>query len=339
MFKNYFIPHEGNDLRPRFFMWETVVIVFSLILTVELVFLIQIFWVLPRAEYSANILPGIVVNLTNQNRAEYRVPTLVSNEVLSRAAQLKANDMATKGYFSHTSPNGEAPWDFMSRAGYGFTNAGENLAVDFVNSEDVVSAWMRSETHKENILNNSFTEIGVGIARGVFEGREAVFVVQFFGRPISYAAPTPSKTIPPAPVAPAKQNPTSIVRPSANLPKGEPAITLPTPDASKAGTYQDAQALETQGNAPTTAKIAQSILPHSLSLAVLTEFFSQPHRMVNYLYIVMFTMIALAFSLMTFIKIRVQHPRLILNGAIMLLLLGSLIVFNQYLVLSQIRIL
>src|SRR3989344_6652074 len=322
--KNYFIPHEGNNLRPRFFMWETAVVVFSLILLIELVFLIEIFWVLPRTDYSANILPGVIVNLTNESRGVYAVPELSSNAVLSRAAQLKAEDMAQKGYFSHTSPGGEAPWDFMDRAGYSFVSAGENLAVNFIDSEEVVSAWMQSEAHKANIISGNFTEIGIGIARGVFEGREAVYVVQFFGKPISYQAPAPSKSVPPTPTAPSRQNPPApVVRPGA--------------EARESSAL--AEVAEEPKEADPVAKAGEFLTPQALSLAIITEFFSQPHRMVNYLYLVMLTMIALAFSLMIFVRIHIQHPRLILNGAMMLLLLSSLIVFNQYLVMAQIRIL
>lgn len=318
IFKDYFIPHEGNDLRPRFFHWETAVIVFSVALFLEILFLIQIYLILPATDYSANILPGVVVNLTNRSRETYDVPTLASNDLLSRAAQLKAEDMAAKGYFSHQGPGGETPWTWLDRVGYDYTSAGENLAVNFVESEDVVSAWMRSESHKENILSGRFTEIGIGVAKGIFEGREALFVVQFFGSPFS----TPSKTSFAPPTGPVGKAPQAV----------QPAKT--------AGKAQEADA-----PAPASVPVASprtagaGTPPASASLGFLREFFSLPHRMVNYLYAMMFTMIALAFSLMVFIRIRVQHPRLILNGAMMLLVVGSLMVFNHYFLLSQVKVL
>ena len=315
-FKNYFIPHDGNDLKPRFFHWETAVVVFSAALFLEILFLVQIYWILPATNYSASILPTVVANLTNRNRETYQVPSLASNELLARAAQLKAENMAQEGYFSHQGPGGEAPWSWLDRVGYDYTNAGENLAVNFAESEDVVGAWMRSESHKENILSGRFTEIGIGVARGVFEGREALFVVQFFGRPAAPAVSVPVAAFT-APAAPAGEAPRTA----------EPAKTVQKTDKK----------VPPQPASPKTAGV--SVPPASASLGFLREFFSLPHRMVNYLYAMMLTMIALAFSLMIFIKIRVQHPRLILNGAMMLLLVGSLIVFNHYFLLSQVKVL
>jgi hypothetical protein len=91
--------------------------------------------------------------------------------------------MAEKGYFSHTGPDGAQPWKWFREAGYRYEYAGENLAVNFNESEDVVNAWMKSPTHRANILKHDFTEVGIGVATGTYKGKEAVFVVQFFGKP------------------------------------------------------------------------------------------------------------------------------------------------------------
>jgi hypothetical protein len=91
--------------------------------------------------------------------------------------------MAQKGYFAHTSPEGRSPWYWFKQGGYVFNFAGENLAVDFSDSADVERAWMNSPTHRSNILNNKFTEIGVATAVGTLDGRQTTFVVQEFGTP------------------------------------------------------------------------------------------------------------------------------------------------------------
>ena len=103
--------------------------------------------------------------------------------MLARGAQLKADDMASKGYFSHTGPDGSAPWKWFQAAGYRYEYAGENLAVNFNESEDVVDAWLKSPTHRANIMKANFTEVGIGVATGTYKGKEATFVVQFFGKP------------------------------------------------------------------------------------------------------------------------------------------------------------
>ena len=131
----------------------------------------------------ASVLPGVVAVLTNDAREEESLLALSESEVLARGAQLKADDMASKGYFSHTGPDGSAPWKWFQAAGYRYEYAGENLAVNFNESEDVVDAWLKSPTHRANIMKANFTEVGIGVATGTYKGKEATFVVQFFGKP------------------------------------------------------------------------------------------------------------------------------------------------------------
>ena len=125
----------------------------------------------------------MVISYTNENRQAAGEPSFVPNDLLTQATQLKANDMAEKGYFAHNSPDGKKPWYWIEKAGYNYKYAGENLAIDFVDSKDVTDAWMSSPGHKANILNDDFKEIGVATAVGMYQGRETTFVVQMFGTP------------------------------------------------------------------------------------------------------------------------------------------------------------
>jgi hypothetical protein len=129
------------------------------------------------------VLPGILVSLSNQNRADLNIPVLKSNPLLVRAAELKANDMAQKGYFAHTSPDGHKPWYWLDQAGYRYLAAGENLAVNFNESEDVIKEWMNSPKHRANMLNSKYTEIGIATAQGKLDGDDAVFIVEFLAKP------------------------------------------------------------------------------------------------------------------------------------------------------------
>lgn len=152
----------------------------------------------------ASVLPAVLVNLTNGDRAADKLNSLSTNAQLTAAAQAKANDMAAKGYFAHNSPGGQTPWTWMSNAGYSFVDAGENLAVDFTDSTDVEHAWMNSPEHRANILNSNFTEVGIATAQGMYQGHMVTFVVQMFGRPASKTAaaqPIVSKTVAPEEMA------------------------------------------------------------------------------------------------------------------------------------------
>jgi hypothetical protein len=133
--------------------------------------------------YMAAVISAVLVDLANDDRAAADVQGLRVNPKLVAAAQLKANDMAAKSYFAHQTPEGYDSWHWFEVVGYDYTHAGENLAVDFSESSDVENAWMQSPTHRDNILNENYTEIGIATAKGIYEGRETVFAVQMFGRP------------------------------------------------------------------------------------------------------------------------------------------------------------
>lgn len=152
--------------------------------------------------YVAAVVSAVLVDLANDDRIELALPTLQVNPVLVAAAQAKANDMALKSYFSHTSPEGFDSWHWFKEAGYEYRYAGENLAVDFSDSGDVEKAWMRSPTHRDNIVSPKYTEIGIAVATGTYQGRPTVFAVQMFGMPKENltAAQAVTPRVQPAPI-------------------------------------------------------------------------------------------------------------------------------------------
>ena len=103
-----------------------------------------------------------VVRLINDIRAQYGLSALKANAELSRVARIKSQDMRDRGYFSHTSPTYGSPFDMMKSFGIRYRTAGENIAMGYRTPQSVVDGWMNSEGHRANILNSSFTEIGVG---------------------------------------------------------------------------------------------------------------------------------------------------------------------------------
>lgn len=103
-----------------------------------------------------------VVELTNQERAKNGLKPLALDTELSKVAREKSRDMQSKGYFSHTSPTYGSPFDMMKKFGISYRSAGENIAMGQRTPEEVVKAWMNSSGHRANILNSSYTHIGVG---------------------------------------------------------------------------------------------------------------------------------------------------------------------------------
>lgn len=156
-----------------------------------------------RAAESARINgidPMKLIELLNADRAANGLKPLAFNIKLGYSAYMKAKDMADKSYFSHNSPEGVTPWHWFKEAGYTYSNAGENLAVNFDDSESIERAWMDSPGHRANILSGKYNEIGIAAVKGVYKGKETVFVVQHFGTvmpaafvPIAKAAKTVKK--------------------------------------------------------------------------------------------------------------------------------------------------
>lgn len=186
-FRQLFVPHEGNNFCPdvleRFSM---MVMLFLVLLTFAMANMQALVWV--GSEWMASsILPAVIVELTNDERVDETLGVLTRNNLLDEAARLKAEDMAKNGYFAHESPSGITPWYWFDEIGYNYLHAGENLAVHFTDSSDVVEGWMKSPLHKANILNIEYTEIGVGTARGTYKGIPTIFVVQLFGTPRAHA--------------------------------------------------------------------------------------------------------------------------------------------------------
>jgi hypothetical protein len=152
-----------------------IVFVFAVKLSASLVFIN-----LPNNIFFADITKSTLVSMLNQTRQSLGLNTLAENTLLDQAAQLKAEDMVKNGYFSHNSPTGTTPWHWFSQSGYNYKYAGENLAIGFYDSTDVYKAWLDSSSHKQNMLNSAYTEVGTAIIPG-FGDNNAIIVVQLFG--------------------------------------------------------------------------------------------------------------------------------------------------------------
>ena len=128
--------------------------------------------------------------LVNDQRQKNNLPPLTINSALTVAAQKKASVMFQDNCWAHYC-NGTTPWDFILGAGYKYEYAGENLAKNFLFSNGVIDAWMNSPTHRENVLNSNYTDVGYAIVNGTLNGESTTLVVQEFGKPLagSFAPP------------------------------------------------------------------------------------------------------------------------------------------------------
>jgi len=324
--KKYFIPHEGNNFHPHVLRREAITALLLLTIAIELGFLVQVYVVFDKTKFLAAVLPGVLTSLTNDARADNKLALLTESELLVQAAQLKANDMAQNGYFAHTSPSGVTPWHWLDVAGYSYQAAGENLAVNFVDSEDVAEAWMKSPTHRANMVRSDFSEVGIAVAKGTWQGRSAVFVAQFFGKPFSapvaQAAPPPTPTPPagqaaPAPVPEPLPAPTPLPPP----PAGQAAPTAP-PSVNVPETPPETEVIlggETAVPSPSTLSPVQKSIEKTLT---------SPREVSTSLYIVIALIIGLALLLTFFIRIEHQHPPFLARGAALFAIVIFLLFVN-----------
>jgi len=177
------VPHEGNGHHPHVLkhrvLFGFAAIVFGLkVLAVTATVLYPSYGSQALSLTAANVL-----SLANQARAAAGAQALRLSVLLNSSAQAKADDMAKNGYFAHTSPSGLTPWSFIRGSGYRYVRSAENLAVHYQTAEAAQGSWMASPSHRANIMNPAFVDLGVGIARGVFEGADTLFVVEHFGQP------------------------------------------------------------------------------------------------------------------------------------------------------------
>jgi uncharacterized protein YkwD len=133
-----------------------------------------------------------VIAQTNDQRAENgNLPPLADNATLDDIAMLRMDDLFEHQYFAHVnSSTGQSAQTVASSVGYTYIALGENLALgNYTGDAGVVTAWMNSPGHRANILNTHYTQIGVAVREGVFQGQNTWLAVQVFGRP---AADCPS---------------------------------------------------------------------------------------------------------------------------------------------------
>ena len=222
--RHLFVPHETNNQKAKLLHSRSLLLIAVGLVAFQLIlgFAGRSF---PKVlGYAANISPAEVIRLTNAQRAANGLSALSQNSALDGAALAKGNDMLAKGYWAHFAPDGTSPWSFFLKFGYKYKYAGENLARDFPDASSAVTAWMNSPTHKENILNPNYREIGIGVVEGNLAGVDTTVIVQFFGAPLS--------SEPSIPIAKAKEIPTSTAKPT-SVPSVVPSPT-PTPTATPA---------------------------------------------------------------------------------------------------------
>lgn len=176
--KSALIPHKGNQYRPH------IIRRYGLVTVLLLVILLQ-------AGYNTvtqgsvlgqinEVAPSELLRATNEERAKKGLPELSASVALTKAATAKAKDMFARQYWAHDAPDGTLPWKWIADAGYDYDYAGENLARNFSTNSGVMTAWMHSAEHKDNILSPHYSDIGIAAIDGELNGKPTTLVVALY---------------------------------------------------------------------------------------------------------------------------------------------------------------
>ena len=232
--KNFFLPTTENDFYPFSLRKKAIISYILIALLIKAIPLVIIYYV-PTTDFFAEVNSNAILSLTNEFRRKNGLSELKVNPLLNEIAKEKASDMINKKYFSHNSPDGLTPWYWFIKNNYNYKYAGENLAIDFIDSSQVIEAWLNSPSHRANLLNQNYQEIGVAVVSGDIEGYETTLVVQVFGTPKETPAPQPLTVIYPeaAVVSPILEiSPRVIAQEEINIP-GESLIPSPIETTNK----------------------------------------------------------------------------------------------------------
>ncbi len=178
--RHLFVPHSHNNHKPKILWSRSLLVLVGLFIMGRSIVDITIGLRPGVLGYASQIDVSKLVEYTNNNRSKSGAGNVTLNPQLNAAAAAKVDDMFKENYWAHVSPKGTEPWYFISSAGYKYQHAGENLARDFSNAKDVVNAWMASPSHKKNLLDKRYKDMGVAVKDGYINGVETTIVVQMF---------------------------------------------------------------------------------------------------------------------------------------------------------------
>jgi len=186
---HYFYPRYSNNHKAKLLHSSTLFVLILLLILYQ--FSMQFF---PAAGmkvlgYASQISTSDVIKLTNEKRQANGLAPLSYNEQLTEAAKAKGAYMLKYQFWAHVAPDGTQPWKFFLDAGYKYKYAGENLARDFPTATAAVDAWMASPSHRENMLSDRYTDIGVAVVEGPLNGVDTTIIVQLFGKPLAGTKP------------------------------------------------------------------------------------------------------------------------------------------------------
>ena len=179
---------------------------------------------------ASDLTTSNITQAVNGQRALRNLVQLNTNSLLTGAAQYKSDDMQARHYFAHVDPDGHYIWDKIVSLGYTpYLQLGENLAINFYDTDSLINAWMNSPEHRANILNDGFRDQGMGLNLGdVSQNQYYSAIANTFGAQAAAQKPAAQPVKMPAPITPPAQV-KATATPAKPAPVSTPTALPPAP--------------------------------------------------------------------------------------------------------------
>lgn len=340
---DYFIPHECNDFKPKILRTKSLVIILVAMFAFKVALAGYLFIIYPNEAQMAEQMANEVLQLTNADRVKNGLQPLTLNPTLVAAAQAKADDMDAKDYFSHYGPDGKKPWDWINRGQYAYILAGENLGMNFATADAVNTALMNSPSHRHNILNDNYKDIGIAVISATIDGQKTNLLVEMFGKEAGENLAVQSKAVAtiagttPANPSPAKTKTkvagTAVTKPVA------PSVTKEIAQADNFTSHTEVKSAtliaqsQPKVNTPTVDVVKSDVSLSDLNnqtqqVALVPDdqvgsaaILIQTSKIV---FAVVLTLMVIALLLNIFVRFTVQHKPIIIQTLVVILLIAGM---------------
>jgi hypothetical protein len=293
-FSDYFIPNRCNNHKPKILRTHSLAVILLSLIIVKTFLTGYLFFIYPnQAKMEGQIVNEILV-MINADRQKNNLGPLTLNPALSSSALAKADNMIAENYFAHYGPNGKKPWDWINRINYPYLFVGENLAMNFTSANTAHTALMDSPSHKKNILNDKYNDIGLAVVSGEINGKKTNILVELFAsqnKPaivlktnLDYTAGTTKTANVKAPNNQTKVLSTSNIKSAKNPPikpaqiaSAKPVSTISKPPAISSGEIATSSLISTSSPAITSSTPEKLIASNvsSSTISILEEKISQ----------------------------------------------------------------
>ena len=193
------VPHHHNQHRPYLVRSAGLLVVIAVIFGMQAVYNTATTGSVLGS--TNDVTMNALVSSTNEHRQKHGLEPLELDSKLARAAYHKANDMFLKQYWAHNAPDGTTPWEWLSKVDYKYDYAGENLARNFSTADGIMTAWLGSPKHRDNVLGPNYEDVGFAVVSGTLEGEPTTIIVAMYGSPATETVGGGLHTIAAAPTA------------------------------------------------------------------------------------------------------------------------------------------